>query len=288
MPFFSVIIPVHNRRRMCRRAIDSALAQSFTDIEIIGVDDGSTDDTPLLAEDYGKRIRYLRQENRGVSAARNLGIISGDSAHLAFLDSDDQWMSGKLERQARFIRENPGIPLHQTEEIWIRNGVRVNPMNRHRKMSGRIFIPSLDLCLISPSAVVMNRSLFETYGLFDETMPACEDYDMWLRITAFEQAGLIDQGLILKYGGHDDQLSHRYWGMDRFRLYSIIRLLARKKTDLKKEYLEAAQKSAMNRCALLINGANKRNNASFAGAVEKILSQLSDEDYSSIDCRSLL
>jgi hypothetical protein len=155
-------------------------------------------------------------------------------------------------------------------------------------MSGRIFIPSLDLCLISPSAVVMNRSLFETYGLFDETMPACEDYDMWLRITAFEQAGLIDQGLILKYGGHDDQLSHRYWGMDRFRLYSIIRLLARKKTDLKKEYLEAAQKSAMNRCALLINGAKKRNNASFAGAVEKILSQLSDEDYSSIDCRSLL
>jgi glycosyltransferase involved in cell wall biosynthesis len=287
MPFFCVIIPVHNRAGCAGGPLDRP-SQELTDIEIIVVDDGSTDDTPLLAEDYGKRIRYLRQENRGVSAARNLGIISGDSAHLAFLDSDDQWMSGKLERQARFIRENPGIPLHQTEEIWIRNGVRVNPMNRHRKMSGRIFIPSLDLCLISPSAVVMNRSLFETYGLFDETMPACEDYDMWLRITAFEQAGLIDQGLILKYGGHDDQLSHRYWGMDRFRLYSIIRLLARKKTDLKKEYLEAAQKSAMNRCALLINGAKKRNNASFAGAVEKILSQLSDEDYSSIDCRSLL
>ncbi|MCL1911620.1 MAG: glycosyltransferase [Leptospirales bacterium] len=287
MPFFSVIVPAYNRYNQLRAALDSVLAQTFKDYELIVIDDGSTDETSLIENIYGNKIRFICQENRGVSAARNTGILAGDSDYIAFLDSDDIWLPAKLEKQFAFIKENPGISLSQTNEIWIRNGRRVNPKLKHLKRGGNIFIDSLALCLISPSAAVMKREIISEYGLFDENLPACEDYDLWLRILAHEEAGLLDENLIIRYSGHQGQLSQKYWGMDSFRLYSIIKLLRGDKR-LKAAYRDEAQKSAVSRCSLLIAGAQKRNKPRHAACFGEILTQLSREDYNNIDCQILL
>ena len=287
MPFFSVVVPTYNRCNQLCAAIDSALAQTFKDYELIVIDDGSTDETHLIEDIYKGKIRFIRQKNCGVSAARNAGILAGDSEHIAFLDSDDVWLPIKLERQFAFIKENPGIHLSQTNEIWMRNGRRVNPKLKHLKRAGDIFIDSLALCLINPSAAVLKREIILKYGLFDEDLPACEDYDLWLRILAYEEAGLLDENLVIRYSGHQGQLSQKYWGMDSFRLYSLIKLL-RDDKRLKAAYRDNAQKSAMERCSLLIAGAQKRNKPHYAAHLQEILTQLSREDYNNINCQILL
>jgi glycosyltransferase involved in cell wall biosynthesis len=287
MPFFSVVIPSYNRFDFLRAALDSVLAQTFKDYEIIVVDDGSTDETALIKDIYDGKIRFISQNNAGVSAARNAGIRAGDSSHVAFLDSDDIWLPNKLEKQFAFVKANPYVKLSQANETWIRDGRRVNPGLKHIKRAGDIFIDSLALCLVSPSASIIKRELVLEYGLFDEKLPACEDYDLWLRILAHEKAGLLDENLVTRRAGHEGQLSKKYWGMDSFRLYSIIKLL-RDDKRLKAKYSSAAKKSAANRCTLLLAGAQKRNNESFAKSLSETLVKLSHEDYSNIDCRSLL
>ena len=219
-PQISVVIPTYNRGWIVAEAVDSVLAQTFSDYELIVVDDGSTDDTAEVLGEYGDRIRVLRQKNKGVSAARNAGIRSAAGRYIAFLDSDDLWLPSKLDRQMAFFHRNPDAVACQTEEIWIRNGVRVNPKKRHRKPSGTIFEPSLQLCLVSPSAVMIHRSLFDKVGLFDEKLPACEDYDLWLRISCRYPVHLLAAPLIVKRGGHGDQLSSRP-GLDRYRIQSL-------------------------------------------------------------------
>ncbi|MCU0846919.1 MAG: glycosyltransferase family 2 protein [Spirochaetes bacterium] len=288
MPFFSVIIPAYNRRSMLTRAVESVLSQTFTDYELIVVDDGSTDGTGEEMEKYGGRVRYIRQDNRGVSAARNAGIAASVSPYLAFLDSDDEWFPGKLAAHGEFIASHPGIRIHQAEEAWIRNGRRVNPGLRHVKRDGDIFIDSLELCLISPSAVVMNRELFDEYGTFDENMPACEDYDLWLRITPRESVGIIRRHLLSRHAGHSGQLSSAFWGMDRFRLYSIIKLLKEKPGSLTGEYRAAAAATAMKKARILLAGAEKRGRLEFSGYMSDVIGKLADGSCSSIDCRSLL
>ncbi|MCP4693516.1 MAG: glycosyltransferase family 2 protein, partial [Desulfobacterales bacterium] len=206
-PTVSVILPTYNRAWILREAVDSVLAQDYSDFELIVVNDGSTDDTRELLDEYGDRIIVLEQENRGVSAARNLGVSSASGRLITFLDSDDYWLPKKLSTQAAFFDARPDALICQTEEIWIRNGRRVNPKRKHKKKSGMIFEPSLALCLVSPSAVMIRRELFEEVGLFDEALPACEDYDLWLRIAWKYPVHLIDEPLIVKRGGHADQLS---------------------------------------------------------------------------------
>src|SRR5215510_5701311 len=224
MPEVSVIIPTYNRCEMVREAIASVLAQTFQDFELIVVDDGSNDGTRELVREFSS-VRYTFQENRGVSAARNRGATLSRGRLLAFLDSDDFWQPRKLEMQAAFFTAHPEARICQTEELWLRNGVRVNPHQKHRKPSGDIFTRSLQLCLVSPSAVMMRRELFAQSGGFDESLPACEDYDLWLRIAAREPVYLIEEPLVVKRGGHADQLSHKFWGMDRFRVAALRKLL---------------------------------------------------------------
>ena len=287
LPLFSIIIPTYNRCDKVCNAIDSVLAQNFTDYELIIADDGSTDNTRKMLETYSNRLHIIAIEHGGVSKARNAGIRAGDSKYVAFLDSDDVWRPEKLMAQAGFIQSNPKIRISQTDEMWIRNGQRVNPAVKHKKRSGDIFIDSLALCLISPSAAVLERELFNEFGMFDEEMPACEDYDLWLRILAHEPVGLIENTLTIRYAGHDDQLSQRFWGMDSFRLYSIIKLL-RENKQLKEEYSQAANKSAKERCEILKGGAAKRDKTEFAKELEVILTLLIHEDYSNINCQTLL
>jgi len=227
-PEVSVIIPTFNRCAMLREAIDSVLAQSTPAFELIVIDDGSTDGTAehlaRLAETI--RIKIERIEHRGPSAARNRGAALARAPLIAFLDSDDLWSPAKLERQIAFMRDNPGCAISQTREIWIRNGRRVNPGYRHRKRAGDIFVDSLRTCLIGMSSVMIRTDLFRSSGGFDEHMAAAEDYDLWLRILIDHEAGLLDEPLVTRRGGHPDQLSATTPALDRFRILALAKLLS--------------------------------------------------------------
>jgi glycosyltransferase involved in cell wall biosynthesis len=254
-PKVSVVIPTYNRSEMLREAVDSVLAQEFREFELIVVDDGSTDNTPRVLEAYGDDIRYFRQDNKGVSAARNRGIDLASGTLIAFLDSDDLWLPQKLARQMAFFDRHADALICQTQEIWVRNGRRVNPRNRHQKLSGMFYESSLSLCLVSPSAVMIKKHLFDIVGKFDESLPACEDYELWLRIGCRFPIHLIDIPLIVKRGGHEDQLS-RAPGLDRFRIYAIAKMIP-------SGLLSASQHRAsvdmlIEKCAIYAKGCEKR------------------------------
>jgi len=266
-PAVSVIIPTHNRAGCLREAVDSVLAQEFRNFELIVVDDGSTDDTPRLLQEYGDAIRVLRQENRGVSAARNRGIAAARGALIAFLDSDDLWLPGKLDRQVEFFNSHADALICQTEELWVRKGRRVNPGKRHRKRGGMIFEPSLDLCLVSPSAVMVRRELFQRVGFFDESLPACEDYDLWLRVSSRYAVHLIDIPLIVKRGGHADQLS-RSAGLDKFRIAAIVKLLDGDRLSI--EQRRAAVRTLKRKCTVYAGGCRKRGRTTEAEHYEQL------------------
>jgi len=251
----SVIIPTYNRGWILREAVDSVLAQDFDDFELIVVDDGSTDNTRQILEDYGNELIIIAQNNRGASAARNRGIAEAGASLIAFLDSDDLWQPHKLSRQVEFFNANPEALICQTEEIWIRNGVRVNPKKRHHKFSGMIFEPSLALCLVSPSAVMIRKKLFDTVGLFDESLLACEDYDLWLRISCRYPVHLIEDPLIIKRGGHQDQLS-KAAGLDKFRIQSLKKIIDNGR--LSQSQRRAAVRTLQEKCAVYAGGCRKR------------------------------
>lgn len=283
-PLISVIIPTYNRAAVLPRAINSVLAQKGADFELIIVDDGSTDDTKALygarGPEYGEkaialrnapsavRVRFLSQSNKGPAAARNLGIKEAKGDWIAFLDSDDEWKPGKLKAQMKFFADHPGYRICQTEEIWIRNGTRVNPMKKHRKFGGPIFEKCLPLCVVSPSAVMMHRKLFEEVGLFDESLPACEDYDLWLRIAAKYPIGLIETPYILKYGGHADQRSREFPAMDQFRIRSLAKILS--SGVLTPEQTWAARQMLEEKAKIYIEGALKRGKEKEADEVRGI------------------
>ena len=257
MPAVSVVIPSYNRASLLKEAIDSVLSQDFDDFELIVIDDGSTDDTPGLLQSY-PNICVVRQDRRGVSAARNAGIRRASGRFLAFLDSDDLWLPGKLSAQIAFFKTHPKAVICQTQEIWIRSGVRVNPKRRHRKYSGMIFDRSVELCLVSPSAVMLERGLLDEVGWFDESLPACEDYDFWLRIAWRFPIHLISTPLVIKRGGHADQLS-RAAGLDRFRIYALKKVLENPPEGaLTREQRRAAVEALSNKCVVYARGCLKR------------------------------
>jgi glycosyltransferase involved in cell wall biosynthesis len=253
----SVIIPTYNRAEKVLRAISSVLSQTYEDFELIVIDDGSDDHTREGLSRFKDHILLLNHtENMGVSAARNSGIEKARGEFIAFLDSDDQWMPEKLEVQIDFFRENPDIVACQTEEIWIRKGIRVNPKNRHLKPSGDIFEPSLKLCLVSPSAVMLKRSLLDEVGLFDERFPVCEDYDLWLRISKKYPIYLIKKALVVREGGASDQLSSSLKGMDKFRIQSMLKLL--KEGELNRKQIAAVMNELDIKCKIYGEGCLKR------------------------------
>ena len=223
-PLVTAVIPTFNRGWCLTDAVTSVITQTYPAMEIIVVDDGSTDNTREILAPFMDDITLLHQENRGVSAARNLAVKESTGQFVAFLDSDDRWTPDKITCQVDFFRHHPNAMICQTEEIWIRNGKRVNPKFKHKKPSGMIFEPSLELCLVSPSAVMMRREFFDIKGDFDETLPACEDYDLWLRTAIDMPVYLVDKPCTIKQGGHPDQLSSAH-SLDRYRIRSMEGLL---------------------------------------------------------------
>ncbi len=256
MPRVSVIIPTYNRAGLVPEAVASVLAQSYRDFELLVVDDGSRDETPQALAPFRGEIKVLRHpRRRGVSAARNRGIAAARGEWLAFLDSDDLWRPEKLAAQMAWLKANPGFHLCQTGEIWIRHGVRVNPPASHVKAGGWIFFRALRRCLVSPSAVVLSRRLLEAHGGFDEGLPAAEDYDLWLRLSWRYEVGLVPEPLVVKRGGHADQLS-RQRGLDRWRIQALVKLL--NEPDLPEPHRAAARRTLAEKCAIYAQGCEKR------------------------------
>ena len=270
MPSVTVILPTWNRAEWLKTAIDSVLKQTFRDFELIVVDDASTDSTAKILEHYyGKINTIIFTENLGVSAARNEAISKSDSEWVAFLDSDDLWHPEKLQRQINQTKLRQGIPIHFTDEIWIRNGIRVNPKKKHQKQEGWIFQQSLALCLMAPSTVLLRRELLEVHGLFDERLPVCEDYDLWLRLCAHNPVALLNEKLMTRHGGHMDQLSQSDWAIDRYRVQSINKILKTEK--LRPEDQSSAIQMLQKKCRILIDGFKKRNNNKEARNYENII-----------------
>jgi glycosyltransferase involved in cell wall biosynthesis len=252
----SVIITTYNRKDTIERALNSVLKQTHPADEIILIDDGSTDQTYQLIREKYPKIKYIWQTNKGISQARNTGISVSSGQWIAFLDSDDEWLPSKLNSQIKALKEYPDYKLCHTNEIWIRHGKRVNPMKKHEKAGGSIFKRCLPLCIISPSSVLIHYSVFEYYGRFDQSLPVCEDYDLWLRLCAFLPVLYLEKPQLIKYGGHQDQLSRKYWGMDRFRIFALEKIIDN--PNLSSENREAAFQMLLEKIDIYIIGARKR------------------------------
>ena len=259
MTSVSVIIPTYNRRDMVLRALDSVLQQTRRANEVIVIDDGSDDGTAAAIGTRFPNVILVSQSNRGVSAARNAGIRLASSTWVALLDSDDSWHKQKLEKQLQLAARLPEAQLVHCDENWIRHGKPLNQKAYHKKSGGDIFAPSLERCLISPSAALVKRELLLDIGLFDEALPACEDYDLWLRICANHEVAFVADKLVTKYGGHPDQLSKSIWGLDRFRIRSLGNLLL--SAPLSDEQAALANSVLQKKARIFAQGAAKRGNS---------------------------
>lgn len=267
----SVIIPTYNRASILPRALDSVLEQSYKPDQIIVVDDGSTDETEQLIKDNYPQVEFVFQQNKGVSAARNAGIIKATNDWICLLDSDDSWQVNKLEKQIHAISENPEYLFCHTNETWYRDGCILNQGKKHEKRGGHIFQHCLPLCAISPSSVMIHKKLLQETGLFDEALPACEDYDMWLRICCRYPVLFINEALTNKFGGHDDQLSRKYWGMDRFRIIALEKII--KSNHLNEKDRIAAIDMLLNKVTIFLKGAEKHGKNEYCEHFELLLSQ---------------
>jgi len=267
----SVIIPTYNRDSVLPRAVHSVLSQTHSHLELIVVDDGSEDQTAaFLNRVQDHRMQYVHQKQQGVAAARNAGVSMAHGEYIAFLDSDDVWDARKLEIQLAFIRSG-GWDISQTEEVWIRNGRRVNPGLRHKKRSGWIFVPSLELCLVSPSCVLISRRCWEETGPFDTSLVACEDYDLWLRCALRYPVGLVPEHLVTRYAGHPDQLSGKIIGLDLYRIMSLCKLL--KQSDFSPENRRWTETQLRVKGKRYIQGCLKRGKAEEAVRIRELMAQ---------------
>lgn len=269
----SVVIPTFDRAHTLGRAINSVLKQTHPASEIIVVDDGSTDETTELLAHWPD-IQVITQSNQGVSAARNAGIMRAQGEWIAFLDSDDEWLPEKLELQTALIEQHPTFSLCHGNELWVRNGQPLKQLKKHHKQGGYIFENCLPLCVISPSAAMIKRSLFTEIGLFDTSLPACEDYDMWLRICAIHPVLYVEPPILRKYGGHDDQLSNKYWGMDRFRITALKKALDSDRLSETQAY--NARTMLRKKALIYAKGARKHGRPDEALDYEKLASQFDE------------
>ncbi len=265
----SVVIPVYNRWGFLCSALHSVIEQTYNPSEIIVVDDGS--DTPVAPELKEKfpQVQFIRQPNGGVASARNNGIKKSTGSWIALLDSDDQWEKTKLEKQVALLQKQSGLLAVHTGEKWMRNGNEVIPPAYLDKSSKTLWERSLKNCLICPSSVLLHRTLFDEIGWFDESLPACEDYDFWLRLLLHTELGLVEERLVDKHGGHPDQLSTTTWGMDRYRVQSLEKILTTGSLPENKQ--DALISTLSEKLSILAKGAAKRGKMEQAKQYREVL-----------------
>ena len=240
----AAIIPVYNRNELLIRALRIVLKQSRKVDQIIVVDDHSSspsrDFISAVEEFNGTPIHILRlNKNCGVSTARNAGIayaISKGADFIALLDSDDEWMPKKLEKQLQELAKTNLLVCH-SNETWIRDGQHLNQHKKHKKRGGKIFEDSMRMCSMSPSTVLIHKSVLLDVGSFDEQFVVCEDFELWLRVTKKYQVAFLEESLVVKHGGHTDQLSTRFKGMDYFRILALKKLKQSQASDLSEDEL---------------------------------------------------
>ena len=264
----SVVIPSYNRREFLKRSIDSAINQTKKPLEIIVVDDGSTDGTETMIKSDYDFVKFIKQKNKGVSAARNIGIKVSIGEWICFLDSDDEWKKDKLEKQINAMKSNPGYKFFHSNEIWIKNGLRINQKKKHKKYGGDIFDKCLDMCRISPSSVMIDKTVFDEVGNFNENLVVCEDYELWLRICDKYRVFFIDEPLIIKYGGHQGQLSYSIKSIENHRIKALEYLML---CNLKRENKRHAIQMLISKLNIYLKGlVKRRKNDEIAVCEEKI------------------
>ena len=252
----SVIIPTYNRVFFLKRSIDSVLAQTLQPYEIIIVDDGSSDGTSAMIKKNYPNLNLIYQDNKGVSAARNIGDKASSGDWVCFLDSDDEWKKNKLSEQHIALEKNDTYSFCHSNEEWIKNGKKINQKKKHKKYGGDIFKQCLDMCRVSPSSVMINKDLLEDIGLFNENLIICEDYELWLRICSHYKVLFVDEPLIIKYGGHEGQLSNSCESIEYYRIKALEYLLLTKMTDNKRR---EAVKMLLFKLHIYLNGFKKRD-----------------------------
>jgi len=273
-PLISVIIPTYNRAYILSKAIESVLNQTFKDLELIVVDDGSTDETPYLVSKYP--IIYVRKPHRGVSHTRNVGVLKAKGDFIAFLDSDDAFVEDKLEKQIKFFEKYPDYKIVQTDEIWYKGDKKINPKKIHQKAEGWFFDRAIKLCVVSISTVLIKREVFSEIGLFDEDFPVCEDYEFWLRVALKMPVGLIKEYLVVKSGGRPDQLSAMK-GLDYYRVLALLKLFKNYQKDLKLEQKLMLFAEAKKKFEIFYRGALKHGNLKKAFLLEKVFKETFEE-----------
>ena len=251
----SVVIPTYNRIELLKRSIDSVINQTIKPSEIIIVDDGSNDGTEAMVKKKYDSLKLIKQKNKGASAARNSGIKASSGEWICFLDSDDEWKNDKLEKQIIAVANNSDYKFFHSNEIWIKNGKRINQKKKHKKYGGDIFKKCLDMCRISPSSVLIDKSIFEEIGFFNENLVVCEDYELWLRICDKYEVFFIDEPLIFKYGGHQGQLSYSIDSIEYHRIKALEYLLS---TGLSKENRDYTIQMLISKISIYLNGLIKR------------------------------
>lgn len=224
LPEVSVIITNFNRDEELQKAVRSVLEQKEVSTELIIVDDASTNPPVELyarLAQAGHKLLFSKSR-QGPGPCRNWGASLAEGRYIALLDSDDYWLPTKLSLQLQSLKTSK-MRIGQVEEVWILNGTRINPPKVHRWEAGDLFQRSLKAVCISPSSVMLEKRLYQEHEGFDKEFFVCEDYELWLRITAKEKVDLVSQALTIKFGGHKDQLSRALPAMDRFRLLAMAK-----------------------------------------------------------------
>jgi glycosyltransferase involved in cell wall biosynthesis len=281
----TIICPTYNRRNRIENTLNSVRGQHYRRFQLILVDDGSTDGTgdrvKDLRESFG--LRYLRLPHSGMPGkVRNAGARLATGRYLAFLDSDDQWKPEKLARQIAFFEEHRDLRICHTREIWRRGDKIVSQAGQRHKRSGYIFPDALKKCIIGPSTVMMRRGLFEEFGGFREDMEIAEDYELWLRITARYPVGYIDEPLVVKQGGHPDQLSEKYGQIESFRIRAL--LLNLEDGTFVGEKRELAVRELARKCEIHARGCERRGKSEEARRCREIASRYASEASTTVPC----
>lgn len=277
----SVIIPVYNREFLVVESIESVLSQTVPsewELELVVVDDGSIDRTVTSVErliapyrSAGGRASMLVLPHSGFpGAVRNRGVAQSRGEVLAFLDSDDRWYPGKLQTQLTL--HGTGVcRVSHTRETWLRDGRVVSQRKQRHRRHGDIFTDALHKCIVGPSTVMIDRSLFEESGGFREDLEIAEDYEYWLRVLGREEISWVDQPLTEKRAGPWEQLSAKYGRIEAFRIAALRDLVIHEhfpRLGLPLRHAEA-QEMLVRKLLIYAQGARKRGRLEEAAELEQ-------------------